>query len=98
MSWLGRFKSFIFFLYRCQNRLTDSPHPSCQTSRHGPVQDDPHEIEALLRLLADMEREELELVMLERREAERVVATALTTGPARVAGFLFKTGRAKLEP
>ena len=51
-----------------------------------------------MRLLADMEREELELVMLERREAEREGATALTTGPARVAGILFKTGRAKLEP
>ena len=51
-----------------------------------------------MRLLADMGREELELVMLERREAEREGATALTTFPARVAGFLFKTGRAKLEP
>jgi hypothetical protein len=59
-------------------------------SRHGPVQDDPHEIEALLRLLADMGREELELVMLERREAEREGATALTTGPARVAGFFLR--------
>jgi hypothetical protein len=29
------------------------------------------EVEALLRLLADMEREELELVMQERREGER---------------------------
>ena len=29
------------------------------------------EIEALLRLFADMEREELELLMRERREAER---------------------------
>ena len=29
------------------------------------------EIEALLRLLAEWEREELELVMQERREAER---------------------------
>jgi hypothetical protein len=30
------------------------------------------EVQALLRLLADMEREELELLMRERREAERV--------------------------
>jgi len=30
------------------------------------------EVEALLRLLADMEREELELVMRGRREAERL--------------------------
>jgi len=29
------------------------------------------EVEALLRLLADWERDELELVMQERREAER---------------------------
>jgi hypothetical protein len=29
------------------------------------------EIEALLRLLAEFEREELELIMRERREAER---------------------------
>ena len=29
------------------------------------------EVQALLRLLADMEREELELIMRERREAER---------------------------
>ena len=29
------------------------------------------EVEVLLRLLADMEREELELLMQERREAER---------------------------
>ena len=29
------------------------------------------EVEALLRLLAEMEREELELLMQERREAER---------------------------
>ena len=29
------------------------------------------EIEALLKVLAEMEREELELLMLERREAER---------------------------
>jgi hypothetical protein len=29
------------------------------------------EVEALLRLLADMEREELALLMRERREAER---------------------------
>jgi hypothetical protein len=45
-----------------------------------------------------MERDKLELVMLERREAEREGATALTTGPSRVAGFSFKAGRAKLEP
>ena len=30
------------------------------------------EVQALLRLLADMEREELALIMRERREAERV--------------------------
>ena len=29
------------------------------------------EVQALLRLLADMEREEMELIMRERREAER---------------------------
>ena len=31
-----------------------------------------HEIETLLRLLAEMEREELELIMQERQEAERM--------------------------
>ena len=30
------------------------------------------EVEAMLRLLADMEREEMELLMRERREAERL--------------------------
>jgi hypothetical protein len=43
--------------------------PTVPSSRHGPV---PQEIEALLKMLAEMEREELELLMQERREAERV--------------------------
>ena len=41
------------------------------SSRHGPVQDEPGRVQALLQLLAELEREELELIMQERREAER---------------------------
>jgi hypothetical protein len=41
-------------------------------SRHGYVEHDRQEIEALLRLSAEFEREELELIMEERWEAERM--------------------------
>ncbi len=53
-----------------QNCLTDPHHPLDQTCGKDMSKKTIEEIEALLRLLTECEREELEQIMLERREAE----------------------------
>lgn len=54
-----------------QTPLTDPPSPPCQTRGMDMIRMNRQEIEALLRLLAEWEREELNLLMQERREAEQ---------------------------
>ena len=50
--------------------LTDSPRPPCHPHGMDLSKMTLEEVQALLRLLAEFEREELELIMRERREAE----------------------------
>jgi len=47
------------------------PPPAVPDCRHGPVQETRHEIEALREMLAEMERQEMALLMRERLEAEQ---------------------------
>jgi hypothetical protein len=54
---MGRVLTISIYLSCCQIRLTDSPCPPCQTSRIDPDKMTTTEIEALVWLLADMERE-----------------------------------------
>ena len=55
-----------------QTSLTDPHHAPCHPRGMDLSKMTTAEVEALLRLLAEWEREELELIMRERREAERV--------------------------
>ena len=72
ISRIGSASVLKHFLSCNQIYLTDSPRPPC----HPPGMDlskmTLEEVQALLRLLAEFEREELDLLMRERREAERV--------------------------
>ena len=54
-----------------QIRLTDPCRPPCQTRGMAPEKMTTGDVRALLRLLAEWELEELELVMQERRVTER---------------------------
>jgi|GEM_PF-2670976 len=67
MSRIGCFPTFSIFLSCHQIYLTDPHRQPCQTPGMDLSKMTTSEAEALLRLLADMEREELELVMQERR-------------------------------
>ena len=58
-------------LHHHQTRLTDFHHLPCQTCGMDLSRMTRQEIEALLKLLAKWERDEMELLMQERREAER---------------------------
>ncbi len=51
--------------------ISDTHHPPCQTRSMGLSRMNIVEMQALLRLLAGWERQELALLMPERREAER---------------------------
>ena len=60
-----------FFFVIFQICLTDAPHLTGQFAGMDLSRMTIEEVQALLRLLAEWEREELELFMQERREAER---------------------------
>ena len=66
------FGTFSLLLNTYQTRLTDRHCIPCQTRGMDMSKMTRQEIEAMLRLLAEMEREELELIMDERQEAERM--------------------------
>ena len=63
MSHSGRVLTFSIYLSCCQIRLTDSHRPPCETPRMDLDKMTTAEVESLLRLLADMEREELVLLI-----------------------------------
>ena len=68
---LAQFRTFSFFLYNYQICLTDTRRTPCKTRSMDLSKVSRQEIEALLRLLAYLERKELALLMRERMEADQ---------------------------
>jgi len=71
LEWGGLFETISIFLHAYQIRLTHPRSITCQTHGMDMSKMTRQEIEALLRLLAEMEQSRWMPLLLERREAER---------------------------